>query len=86
MYKFSTGQLPPAFSNYFIQTSSVQHHFTRSSVLGYSIPFSRTAARQKSIKYHGPLVWNNLPQEVKESVSVSVFKNTLKRHLLDSYQ
>jgi len=49
------------------------------------MPSTRTKIRQKSIKYHGPFVWNKLPSEIKKSPSVHIFKNTLKQYLLDTY-
>ena len=36
---------------------------------------------QRSFSHYGPLVWNELPKNIRESCSLSVFKRLLKCHL-----
>lgn len=42
----------------------------------------RTDIGARSIVIRGPSCWNNLPQNVKNSLSVAVFKKNLKNHIL----
>ena len=48
-------------------------------------PLSRCKTSSNSFCFKGPQLWNNLPQEIKEIQSKSIFKSTLKRYLLNSY-
>ena len=48
-------------------------------------PFSRCKTSSNSFCSKGPQLWNNLPQEIKEIQTKTIFKTTLKRHLLNSY-
>ena len=84
MFKFTISKLPSMFNSYFTYTSSIHHYSTRSSISGFAMPSVRTKIRQKSIKYQGPFVWNKLSAEIKNSPSVSTFKNKLKQYLLDN--
>ena len=36
---------------------------------------------KRSFSYYGPSVWNKLPKHIRESDSISVFKQRLKHHL-----
>ena len=84
MFKFSIGQLPTKFSSYFIRTTSIHQYSTRSSLYGYVIPFVRTSVAKRNIKYLGPLTWNNLPQDIRNSYSFATFKVSLKRYFINS--
>ena len=44
----------------------------------------RTLSRQKTVKFQGPKVWNNLPIALKQLPSLLVFKRKLKCYLLSS--
>ena len=40
----------------------------------------------KMVKVAGPRMWNCLPEFIRNSTSVYIFKNNLKKHLLDQYE
>ena len=43
-------------------------------------PSRRTSQGQRSLSYQGPVIWNKLPDSVKQSSSVNSFKHNLKSH------
>ena len=45
------------------------------------VPIPRLNLCKSSLRYSGPLLWNALPQTVKSSNSILIFKNRLIRHL-----
>ena len=42
-----------------------------------------TTLGQRSIQYKGCVLWNKLPSELQEPMSVNRFKSLLKLHLLN---
>jgi len=45
----------------------------------FLLPQVRTELHSKSsLRYLGPLIWNIVPQEIKNSKSLAVFKNLIK--------
>jgi len=48
-----------------------------------SVETYRTNVKYFSIKVAGPLFWNNLNKNIKESRSIHVFKNSLKKYLTE---
>ena len=47
--------------------------------------FQRLSKTQNSISFRGPHLWNQLPVELKNIKSLSLFKSKLKNHIIDSY-
>ena len=39
----------------------------------------------KLIKVNGPIIWNRLPHNIRESTSIFIFKNHLKKYFLSQY-
>ena len=48
--------------------------------------YNRLTLSQHSIDFNGPKVWNDLPESVKDSPSITVFKSRVKKHLLLKYE
>ena len=46
------------------------------------VPLTRTMMGEKAMEVRGPKLWNNLPEEIRNSNTISSFKNKLKQHLL----
>ena len=84
MYKYTNRQLPALFHNYFDLNSNIHTYPTRHSS-DFHLENPRTILAQKSIRHHGPDVWNTLPYNIKQCLTLSTFKNSLKRHLLSTY-
>lgn len=51
----------------------------------FCLPSHRLTLFRHSTMYQGPLIWNSLPQHIKNAPSLNIFKNKLKLHLLDTY-
>ena len=82
MYQFHNNHLPKCFENYFIYQNQRHNHNTRTSN-NISVETYRTNVKYFSIKVAGPLFWNNLNKNIKESRSIHVFKNSLKKYLTE---
>ena len=57
----------------------------RSSNKGYlAVPRTRTALVSRSFWVCAPVIWNTLPRDIRELISISGFKRPVKNHLLCS--
>ena len=84
MYKFSTNTIPMPFRNIFVYNKDIHSYPTRhSSDLHLTNP--KIILAHKSIRHHGPDVWNDLPDNIKLSASLYSFKALLKKHLISKY-
>jgi len=72
------------FQDMFILNNQIHSYNTRSSKL-FHLPRARTKIRQYSIKYQGPVIFNSLSNDIKESVTYSSFTKKLKSHLISKY-
>ena len=84
MYSYNNNLLPPSFSNFFLRTSQVHSYNTRGSDLFY-IPFCRTIVRKFSIIYQGPVFFNKLCSDIRNSLSLRSFQSKIKNHRLSCY-
>ena len=84
MYKFSRSLLPENFVNYFCENCKIHSHLTRNST-GYNIPFAKTGVKKRSIRIEGPRLWNSLDSNIRNAVSLPVFKKKLKCFFLSKY-
>ena len=80
MYKYHTKLLPSAFLSYFPPT---QFKAGLRNKPDYKLISTRTNTRKLSIKFQGPLLWNNLPLKIRTSNTISCFKRTLRAHTLE---
>ena len=48
------------------------------------VPYARLDIRKFTIKISGAKLWNVLPNYIKESSSVDVFKQNLRNYLIDN--
>ena len=83
MYSYTKGSLPSAFSNYFSLNNSIHKHYTRSSEK-FHMKFTRTNYGRFSIKYKGPMIWNTLPDVLKNIKSLQMFKKRIKNFCVKS--
>ena len=54
----------------------------RVNSLNYVLPYRRTDMTQRCTSYHGVKTWNILPDNIKESASLNMFKHRCKDHLI----
>ena len=92
---------PSLFHNWFKYTHEVHSHATRSSVTisrdmfdpgtvssTYTLFTKQSNLHnygRKMIQVSGPLVWNKLPFDIQDSVSIATFKLYLKDYYVDQY-
>ena len=50
------------------------------------VPAYKTRCGRNSYRYKGPNMWNEIPSETKEIARKSIFKNAVKRQMLQGYQ
>ena len=84
MFMCSKRLLPPVMLSKFSLNNSVHNHNTRNSV-NYHLPKVRTNTSKNTIFFKGPILWNHLPNTVKNAPSLNSFKRAYKSHLLSLY-
>ena len=84
MHKYTFNRLPSVFENFFIPNSNIHSYPTRNSS-GYHLENPRIILAQKSLKHHGPDVWNSLPDSLKQCTKLHLFKQQFKNILLNQY-
>ena len=74
VFTFKNQQLPCNFSNYFIESADVRSHSTPSTQTGnFFIRRIKTEKAKSGIKYNGAKLWNDLPTNITDSISVKTF-------------
>ena len=85
MYKFEHKMLPQVFDNYFLKPTH-QHNTRYASTLNNFQVVRISSAKEKSLlKYYGPKVWASIPLDIKNSLSLKVFINSYRNHLIGNY-
>ena len=84
MYKFKFKLLPEIFSSYFNTVRSFHTYRIRSSNSFRPHEF-RTDLARNTIRRQGPLLWNDLPDDIVNSSSLKRFKCALKKNLISKY-
>ena len=83
VFKIKNKTLPAQFYNYINEVGYISKKSTIANTKkNYSIPFFKKTKSQRSIKYQGPLIWNSLDSEIKNSKSLKSFKIKLKSSFL----
>jgi hypothetical protein len=75
-YKILNHMVPPYLNNIFIYVD-MEYNF-RHSKYNVVIPQPKTEYKKRSLSYRGAVNWNNLDNNVKNSVSMYCFKKQLK--------
>ena len=69
-----------------LQLNSIHSHMTRSQNQGnFFIPFKRTRLGQTSSDYQGAITWNQIPQIIRSSALLSIFKKSYTNYLIENY-
>ena len=75
------GEAPTYLSDLFPRLSNVHSHNTRNALnYGILVPQARTKAGKKAFSHHGACLWNQLPNDVKNSTSQSSFTTSYWRY------
>ena len=80
VYKCLNNLAPIYFSDYFVSSHSVHNIGTQQSKKGdlFALHCDTTQYGLRSIHYLGVCIWNSLPNDIRESPSLSIFKKKLK--------
>ena len=81
MYKYHNNLLPNTFVNKFHQVRDVHSYSLRSSQL-YVIPMAKSKLYKTSLQHRASKLWNMLPTELKQSLSLTSFKINIKKFFL----
>ena len=83
MYKCTNNLAPAYLSNLFApRTSTYDLRDAKGKLL---LPKPRTDYLKRSFSYSGALLWNNLPEEVRTSTSLDLFKRSTNRWFSEQY-
>ena len=80
MHKHKTNKLPIIFHNFFTINAEIHAHNTRQKHK-YHINTVKCNRSKFSIKYHGPSVWNNIPEFLTDIPNSNLFKRKYKDFL-----
>ena len=84
MYLFKNEKLPSLFDSYFVQNKNIVIYSTRQSE-DFRVPNYKYELSRSTIKYSGPITWNNLPKSQTQCSSLSIFTRQLKANIINSY-
>ena len=84
MHKVTHSQLPQNMSSMFLCTDKIHSHKLRNQN-AYFIQQIRTNTRKSTINFSGPTFWNTLPINLRQIVSIHLFKKKLKELLQSKY-
>ena len=80
MYKIKNDLSTEILSNIFTQRT--QNHYSLQNASDFQIPFVRTVYQEtESISYLGPKIWDIVPAEMKNAISLNSFKAQIKKWL-----
>jgi len=82
VFKFLRNRLPNYFNNFYKYSTSLQLKTTRHTPIFYT-QIVRIKLISTSIKHTGPRIWTTMiPDDIKNSNSLHLFKNKLKKYLI----
>ena len=79
VFKCLNNLVPEYLSGYFTRNSSIHSYNTRSKN-NLHLPKPNLSLGRRSFIYSGSLLYNNLPDEIKNAVSLTKFKSLVQRH------
>src|SRR6218665_1026539 len=81
MFHYHHSLLPKSITIHFQTGSKIHGHYTRFSH-HYRSHYARINTKEFSIHYIGPVLWNNLPEELKILYSINSFRYHLRQLLI----
>ena len=84
MYKIVNRMVPDYLCSHFVFRSDTLTYNLRESDFSLAIPQPRTNYYKRSPSYSGAVLWNGLPLDMRQSLSLNVFKSKLKNYDFDS--
>ena len=83
MYKIVNRMVPDYLSSHFVFRSDALTYNLRESDFSLAILQPRTNYCKRSLSYSGAVLWNSLPLDIRQSLSLDVFKSKLKNYDFD---
>ena len=83
-FKCMNGMAPTNLSSKFIKRGTISSRSTRNADQ-LNIPRYKTATGQRSFIYRAVTIWNRLPESIKLSASIDIFKRRLRKYLYNSF-
>ena len=85
MHQIIHKKSPNNFESYFTYSSNISVYSTRQkSANNLFLPSFHTSRTQRSIKYLGSKIWNNISYDIR-TLPFTKFKSSYKFHLLSKY-
>ena len=84
MYHCLLGDLPDIFDNFFVRNRDV-HQYNVRNADDLHVAYARLDIRKFSLKINGANIWNALPEYVKGSTCIGLFKQNLRNFLTEKY-
>ena len=85
MFKYSINDLPVAFKTFFSKRSDVHNYPTR-HVNDFNITNNKKTFSDRAIRTNGPILWNLLPKNMKQSKSLKHFRTQFKQNIIQNYE
>ena len=83
MYKTVNRMVPEYLSSHFAFRSDTLTNNLRETDFSLAIPQPRTNSCKRSLSYRGAVLWNGLPLDNSQSLSIEVFKCKMKSYDFD---
>ena len=84
MFKYTKNALPSVFNNLFSYNRCFHTYPTRNRN-NIHLNNPRRLLAHKSLRHHGPDIWNAIPEIIKQSAFLKIFKRSLRENLLNEY-
>ena len=82
MFRYFNNGLPTSFKNLFKLNKELHNYNTRSSIQ-IQKNHARTNYKKYSTVQKGCQIWNSLPQVIKDSKSLDIFKSSVRKYFLN---
>ena len=82
MYEYMCGDAPSSLHDFFQTNSYVHSHYTRFSN-HIHVPYGRLDIKRFSFKISDANLWNSLPDMLKRSNTIHLFKRNFRKYLFD---
>ena len=83
MFCYHNEILPPVFHDLF-QCNSQIHSYNTRSANNYRPHACRTNLKKITILYRGPIIWNSLSSDIRNSGSLFTFKKKMVKFLIEN--
>ena len=84
MYKICNTNSVPTLKNA-LDLHFPDHGYSTRGSNTLVVPFPRVESIKINFKYQFLKVWNDVPENIRASISLAIFRNSLKQHFMNSY-